>query len=322
MRTLSKDSMLHLYRQMLLIRRFEKAVARLYRAGKIPGFVHLYVGEEAVAAGVMAHLKAEDYIGSTHRGHAHALAKGVPAHELMAELFGRATGCCGGRGGSMHLYSAKYGLLGTNGIVGYSLPQAAGAAFTARYLGAANVGVAFFGDGAVNLGLFHETLNMASLWRLPAVFVCENNLFATELPFSEATAGQSVSSRGAAYDMPGVDVDGQDVLAVYDAAGAAIDRARAGEGPTLIECRTYRYVGHHEGDPGTDYRTREEIAAWKKRDPIELFSRRLVGEEKISAATLDGIEQEVSATVAAAVEFAEDSLWPAPEGVQANLFAS
>jgi pyruvate dehydrogenase E1 component alpha subunit len=314
--------MLQLYRQMLLIRLFEKAVARLYRAGKIPGFVHLYIGEEAVAAGVMAHLKEEDYIGSTHRGHAHALAKGVPAHEVMAELFGRATGCCGGRGGSMHLYSAKYGLLGTNGIVGYSLPQAAGAAFTARYYGSANVGVAFFGDGAVNLGLFHETLNMASLWKLPAVFVCENNLFATELPFSEATAGQSVSSRGAAYDMPGVDVDGQDVLAVYDTAGAAIARARAGEGPTLIECRTYRYVGHHEGDPGTDYRAREEIAAWKKRDPIELFSRRLVEGKKISPATLDGIEEEVSATVAAAVEFAEDSPWPDPEGVQANLFAT
>ena len=231
MQSLSKDSMLQLYRQMLLIRRFENAVARLYREGKIPGFVHLYVGEEAVAAGVTAHLMAEDYIGSTHRGHAHALAKGVPAHELMAELFGRATGCCGGRGGSMHLYSAKYGLLGTNGIVGYSLPQAAGAAFTARYLGASNVGVAFFGDGAVNLGLFHETLNMASLWRLPAVFVCENNLFATELPFSKATAGQSVSSRGAAYDMLGVEVDGQDVLAVYDVAGAAIDRARAVRAP-------------------------------------------------------------------------------------------
>ena len=200
----------------------------------------------------------------------------------------------------MHLYSAKYGLLGTNGIVGYSLPQAAGAAFTARYLGASNVGVAFFGDGAVNLGLFHETLNMASLWKLPAVFVCENNLFATELPFSRATAGQSVSSRGAAYDMPGVDVDGQDVLAVYDVAGAAVARARAGAGPTLIECRTYRYVGHHEGDPGTGYRTREEIAAWKARDPIELFARRLVAEEKVSSATLDRIEQEVSATVAAA----------------------
>jgi pyruvate dehydrogenase E1 component alpha subunit len=322
MQSLSKDSMLPLYRKMLLMRRFEEAVARLYRAGKIPGFVHLYVGEEAIAAGVSAHLNEDDHIGSTHRGHAHALAKGIPAHELMAELFGRATGCCGGRGGSMHLYSAKYGLLGTNGIVGYSLPQAAGAAFTARYSGTSNVGVAFFGDGAVNLGLFHETLNMASLWKLPAVFVCENNLFATELPFSRATAGQSVSSRGAAYDMPGVDVDGQDVLAVYDVAGAAIARARAGAGPTLIECRTYRYVGHHEGDPGTGYRTREEIAAWKERDPIELFSRRLGAEEKVSPATLDRIEQEVSATVAAAVEFAENSPWPAPEGVRTNLFAS
>ena len=321
MQPLSKNSMLQLYRKMLLIRRFEEAVARLYRAGKIPGFVHLYIGEEAVAAGVTAHLQEDDHIGSTHRGHAHALAKGIPARELMAELYGRASGCCGGRGGSMHLYSAKYGLLGTNGIVGYSLPQAAGAAFTARYLGTSHVGVAFFGDGAVNLGLFHETLNMASLWKLPAVFVCENNLFATELPFSRATAGQSVSSRGAAYDMPGVEVDGQDVLAVYDVAGAAIDRARAGEGPTLIECRTYRYVGHHEGDPGTDYRTREEIAAWRKRDPIELFARRLRAEEGVLPATLEDIQQAVTKTVAAAVKFAEDSPWPAPESVQSNLFA-
>jgi pyruvate dehydrogenase E1 component alpha subunit len=313
--------MLQLYRKMLLMRRFEEAVARLYRAGKIPGFVHLYIGEEAVAAGVTAHLRQDDHIGSTHRGHAHALAKGIPAHEIMAELFGRASGCCGGRGGSMHLYSAEYGLLGTNGIVGYSLPQAAGAAFTARYSGTSHVGVAFFGDGAVNLGLFHETLNMASLWKLPAVFICENNLFATELPFSKATAGQSVASRGAAYDMPGVEVDGQDVLAVYDVAGAAVARARAGEGPTLIECRTYRYVGHHEGDPGTDYRTREEIAAWRKRDPIELFAHRLRADEGVLPATLEDIEQEVMGTVASAVEFAENSPWPAPESVQSNLFA-
>ncbi len=315
-----KDKMLRMYRNMVLIRRFEEAVARLYREGQIPGFVHLYIGEEAVATGVTACLNEDDYVGSTHRGHAHALSKGVPANEVMAELFGRATGCCGGRGGSMHLYSAAYRLLGTNGIVGYSLPQAAGAAFTARYLGASSVGVAFFGDGAVNLGVFHETLNMASLWNLPAIFICENNLFATELPFSKATAGRSVASRAAAYDMPGVEVDGQDVLAVYDVAGAAVARARAGKGPTLIECRTYRYVGHHEGDPGTEYRTREEIETWKRRDPIALFSRCLVEEKKVAQAELERIEQDVSKTIEAAVEFAEKSPWPASEGVQTHLF--
>ena len=318
----SKEKSLDLYRRMVLIRRFEEAVARIYREGRIPGFVHLYIGEEAVAAGVMAHLNDDDYIGSTHRGHAHALTKGIPVREVMAELFGRSTGCSGGRGGSMHLYSARYGLLGTNGIVGYGLPQAAGAAFSAKYRGISQVGVGFFGDGAANLGIFHEILNMASIWRLPAVFVCENNLFATELPFFKATAGQSVASRAASYDMPGVEVDGQDVLAVYDAAGKAIARARADKGPTLIECRTYRYVGHHEGDPGTDYRSQDEIDEWKKRDPIELFSKRLLEAKKASQDELDRVEQEVMRRIEEAIEFAEESAWPSPEEIQTKLFTN
>lgn len=318
----SKGKSLDMYRRMVLIRRFEEAVARIYREGRIPGFVHLYIGEEAVAAGVTAHLNDDDYIGSTHRGHAHALTKGIPVREVMAELFGRSTGCAGGRGGSMHLYSARYGLLGTTGIVGYGLPQAAGAAFTAKYLGTSQVGVAFFGDGAANLGIFHEILNMASIWRLPTIFVCENNLFATELSFFKATAGQSVASRAASYDMTGVEVDGQDVLAVYDAAGEAIARARAGEGPTLIECRTYRYVGHHEGDPGTGYRTQDEIEEWKKRDPIKLFSKRLLETKKASQDELDRIEQEVMSSIEEAVEFAEKSAWPSPEEIQTNLFTN
>jgi pyruvate dehydrogenase E1 component alpha subunit len=206
--------------------------------------------------------------------------------------------------------------------VGYGLPQAAGAAFTAKYLGTSQVGVAFFGDGAVNLGIFHEILNMASIWRLPTIFVCENNLFATELSFFKATAGQSVASRAGSYDMPGVEVDGQDVLAVYDAAGEAIGRARAGEGPTLIECRTYRYVGHHEGDPGTGYRTQDEIEEWKKRDPIKLFSKRLLETKKTSQDELDRIEQKVMSSIEEAIEFAEKSAWPSPEEIQTNLFAN
>jgi TPP-dependent pyruvate/acetoin dehydrogenase alpha subunit len=220
----------------------------------------------------------------------------------------------------MHLFSAKYGLLGTNGIVGYALPQAAGAAFTAKYTGTSQVGVALFGDGAVNLGVFHEILNMASIWKLPAVFVCENNLYATELSFSKATAGRSVASRAASYDMPGLEVDGQDVLAVYEAAGEAITRARAGQGPTLIECRTYRYFGHHQGDPGTDYRTREEIEAWKERDPIQLFSGRLQEEKTATREDLDRIERDILGQIEEAVAFAEAAPWPLPEGIEAHLF--
>jgi pyruvate dehydrogenase E1 component alpha subunit len=318
----SKKISLDLYRRMILIRRFEEAVARVYREGRIPGFVHLYIGEEAVATGVSAHLDDGDWIGSTHRGHAHALVKGVPANELMAELYGRTTGCSGGRGGSMHLYSAKYGLLGTNGIVGYGLSQGAGAAFTAKYLGNSKVGVAFFGDGASNLGVFHETLNMASIWKLPMVLVCENNLYATELSFLQATAGQSVAARAEAYDIPGVEIDGQEVLAVYDAAGKAIKRAREGKGPSLIECRTYRYVGHHEGDPGTDYRTLEEINEWKKRDPISLFTKRLLDENKVSQNELDEIEKDITKSIQEAVEFAESSPWPSPEDVETGVFFS
>jgi pyruvate dehydrogenase E1 component alpha subunit len=316
----SKKVTLDLYHRMILIRRFEEAIARIYREGRIPGFVHLYIGEEAVAAGVTAHLKEDDWIGSTHRGHAHALVKGVPLTELMAELFGRTTGCSGGRGGSMHLYSVKHGLLGTNGIVGYGLPQAVGAAFTAKYLGTTQVGVAFFGDGAANIGVFHETLNMASIWKLPAVFVCENNLYATELPFSQATAGQSVAARAAAYDMPGVEVDGQDVMAVYDAAGKAINRAREGKGPSLIECRTYRFVGHHEGDPGTGYRTKEEIEEWKKRDPIHLFTKRVLEERKVSQDELDEIEKDIAKSIEEAIEYAESSPWPSADDVETKIF--
>ncbi len=317
-----KDFLLALYRQMLVIRRFEETAARTYREGHIPGFIHLYIGEEAVATGVCAHLTKEDYVGSTHRGHAHALAKGVPLRVVMAELWGRSTGCSGGRGGSMHLYSREYGLLGTNGIVGYGIPLGAGAAFSARYRGTSQVAVAFFGDGGANIGCFHEVLNLASIWRLPVVFVCENNLYATELSFLKATAGQSIAARAASYAMPGVEVDGQDVLAVYEAAGEAIARARAGDGPTLIECRTYRYHGHHEGDPGTDYRTQEEIEAWKKRDPIQLLAKRLLGDEIATQGELDQIGSEVVTLIQDAIDFSAQSPWPSPQDVATGVFAN
>jgi pyruvate dehydrogenase E1 component alpha subunit len=322
MKSPGRDTLLALYHQMLVLRRFEQAAARTYREGKIPGFIHLYIGEEAVATGVCAHLRPDDKVGSTHRGHAHALAKGVPPREVMAELWGRSTGCSGGRGGSMHLYSKEHGLLGTNGIVGYGPPLAAGAAFTAKYLGTSQVAVGFFGDGAANLGCFHEIMNMASIWRLPVVFVCENNLYATELPFLKATAGQSVANRAAGYAMPGVEVDGQDVLAVYEAVGEAIARARAGDGPSLIECRTYRYVGHHEGDPGTDYRTREEIEEWKKRDPILLFGKHLLDGKIATQEELDQIDEEAKALIQDALEYANKSPWPSSDEVATGVFAS
>jgi 2-oxoisovalerate dehydrogenase E1 component len=295
---------------MLLLRRFELTAQDLYRRGLIPGFIHLYVGQEAVAAGVCAHLCRQDYITSTHRGHGHALAKGVPPREVMAELWGRATGCSRGRGGSMHLYDPTYGLLGTNGLVAAGIPIAAGAALAAKIRGEGQVAVSFFGDGAVNHGAFHEGLNLASAWNLPAVFVCENNLYATETPFAMATRNQDVSSRGAAYGMRAAAVDGNDVEAVWTAAGEAIRAAREGKGPALLECRTYRVLGHHEGDPGTGYRTKEEVESWKRRCPIAHAKNRLLEQGWASDSALREVEAEVESTVADAVAFAEASPWP------------
>jgi TPP-dependent pyruvate/acetoin dehydrogenase alpha subunit len=221
----------------------------------------------------------------------------------------------------MHLYSMQHGLLGTNGIVGPSIINGAGAGFTARYTGTDQVAVAFFGDGAVNTGSFHEGLNLAAIWDLPVVFVCENNLYATEMPFLNATAGQSVAKRAAAYDMPGVELDGQDVLQIYDAAGEAIQRARSGGGPTLIECRTYRYVGHHEGDPGTGYRTLEEVEQWKQHDPLQKLHSVLTS-EGVHQETFDSIEDEIGEVVEDAVSYSDQSPWPEPEDAFTQIFAS
>ena len=238
--SVEKDLLLSLYRQMLLIRRCEEQLARSHQRGLIHGACHTYVGQEAIAAGVCAHLRPDDVVFSTHRGHGHALAKGVPPRQLIAELFGRATGCSRGRGGSMHLFAPEVGLMGTSGIVGPCILQAAGAGYSFKLLKTDRVAVAFFGDGAVNNGAFHEGLNLASIWKLPVLFVCENNQFATEVPFAYAAGNPSVAGRAAGYGMPGVEVDGNDVLAVYEAAGEAVRRARSGGGPTLLECKTYR----------------------------------------------------------------------------------
>src|SRR5438477_5744524 len=265
---LNEPLLLRLYRQLQVIRLCEEQLARSHQRGLVHGACHTYVGQEAIAVGVCAHLRPDDVVFSTHRGHGHALAKGVPPRELFAELFGRAGGCSRGRGGSMHLFAPEAGLMGTSGIVGPCILQAMGAGYSFKLLKTDRVGVAFFGDGAVNNGAFHEGLNMASIWKLPVLFVCENNQFATEIPFSYSAGNPGVAGRAASYGMPGVEVDGNDVLAIHAAAKEAIARARRGNGPTLLECRTYRTRAHAEGMGDFTYRTRGEVEEWKARCPI------------------------------------------------------
>jgi 2-oxoisovalerate dehydrogenase E1 component len=317
---LSRDVLLTLYRQMLIIRRCEEQLARSHQAGLIHGACHTYIGQEAVAAGVCAKLRPDDVVFSTHRGHGHALAKGVTPHALIAELFGRATGCSRGRGGSMHLFAPEVGLMGTSGIVGPCILQAAGAGYTFKLLGTERVGVAFFGDGAVNNGAFHEGLNMAAIWQLPVLFVCENNMYATEVPFAYATRNTNVADRAAGYGMPGVAVDGNDVLAVYAAAEEAVRRARSGGGPTLIECKTYRTRPHSEGMRDGGYRTVEEIDAWKARDPIAALRARLLTDEAADAECAR-IEDEVQALIADALEFAKNSPYPDAATAAEHVFS-
>jgi 2-oxoisovalerate dehydrogenase E1 component len=318
---LSEVEMLAMYRTMLLIRRTEEQIAKLYAAGKIFGGCHSYVGEEAVATGVCAHLRRDDVVFSTHRGHGHALAKGVPPHEVIAELLGKATGCSGGRGGSMHLFKPEIGFMGSSGIVGPCITLAAGGGYTAKLLKTDRVSVAFFGDGAVNNGAFHEGVNLATIWGLPVLFVCENNLYATEVPFAQATKNPSVASRGAAYGLPGVEVDGNDVLAVYRVAGEAVHRARAGGGPTLIECKTYRTRPHSEGMRDAGYRTQEEVNEWKVRDPIKKLRERLIDDGVAVEAELEQIDAEVRVVVDKAAEFAESSPMPDPSSVTGHVYS-
>jgi pyruvate dehydrogenase E1 component alpha subunit len=306
---------LNLYRGMLQLRDFELKVQELYRAGSLPGFVHLYVGEEAVAVGVCASLNTDDLVYSTHRGHGHALAKGVPGREVMAELWGKQTGCNGGRGGSMHMFAPEYGFMGTNGIVGGGIPLATGAALAAQLRNSGQVVVSFFGDGAVNTGSFHESLNMAAVWNLPVIFACENNLYATEMAFQRATKNSSVASRAAAYRMPSMEVDGSDVYETLRAAREAFDRARSGGGPTLVEFKTYRFLGHHEGDPGTEYRTKDEVEFWKARCPIKSLRNRLVLSREASEGDFEQIQRETDAWLEEAVQFARTSPNPDPNSV-------
>ncbi len=307
---------------MQLLRVFETRAGRHYRAGEMPGFIHLYVGEEAVAVGVCAHLRTDDWITSTHRGHGHALAKGVSPQALMDELWGRATGVCGGRGGSMHLYAPDVGLLGTNGFVGGGIPSAVGTALAARARKTDQVSVAFFGDGAVNHGSFHESMNLAAAFDLPVLFVCEHNLYATATPLQTVIKEPDLRKRGLAYGIPSEDVDGNDVTAVYRAAEAAVARARRGEGPTFLVCHTYRTVGHHEGDPlvGT-YRTREELDAWLEQCPLKRLREHLVDRVPAVESRLDDIDAGIEDRITTVVEAARNAPWPNPETVREHVFA-
>jgi 2-oxoisovalerate dehydrogenase E1 component len=313
---LTEDLLVNFYATMRLLREFETRAGRHYRAGEMPGFIHLYVGEEAVATGVCAHLRRDDWITSTHRGHGHALAKGVPPEAVMDELWGRATGVCGGRGGSMHLYAPEVGLLGTNGFVGGGIPSAVGTALAARVRGTDQVGVAFFGDGAVNHAAFHESMNLAAAFNLPVLFVCEHNLYATATPLATVVREPDLTRRGIGYGIPSANVDGNDVVAVYTAAGEAVCRAREGGGPGFLVCHTYRTVGHHEGDPlvGT-YRTREELAAWLERCPLKRLRARLEALNPGLTTTLDRIDVSTAERITRVIEHARAAPWPDPQTV-------
>lgn len=317
---LGRDVALSLYRAMQVIRRCEEELAKCHQRGLIHGACHTYVGQEAIASGVCAHLGADDVVFSTHRGHGHALAKGLAPRKLIAELFGRETGCSHGRGGSMHLFEPEVGMMGTSGIVGPCILQATGAGYSFKLRKVPNVGVAFFGDGAVNNGAFHEGLNMASIWKLPVLFVCENNQFATEVPFRYSAGNPSVATRGAAYGMPGIEVDGNDVIAIYRVAGDAIERARRGGGPTLLECKTYRTRAHAEGMGDFGYRTREEVESWKGRDPIPRLRERIVAAEIADQSDLDEIDSQVAQLIDEARQFAEQSPWPDPATATTHIF--
>lgn len=313
-----EDVALQLYETMQRIRKFELAVVELFARGKIPGFLHTYIGEEAVAAGVCAALRPDDKIISTHRGHGHLIAKGGRLDLMMAELFGKRTGYCKGKGGSMHIAEPELGMLGANAIVGAGIAIINGAALTAQYLGTDQVAVAFFGDGASNTGVFHEALNMASVWNLPSIFVCENNGYAESTPRHQHQKIEDIAARAKAYDMPAAVVDGNDVDAVYLTAQEVVARARSGGGPSLIEAKTYRLRGHYEGDPQI-YRSREEVEAWEKKEPVERWREALL-ERGISLVQIEEIEARIEEELERAVVFAEESPLPDPTEARSDIF--
>jgi pyruvate dehydrogenase E1 component alpha subunit len=312
-----------LLRQMILLRRFEERAGEAYAQGRIGGFCHLYIGQEAVATGSLAALRPDDFVFAAYREHAHALVRGTSSRAVMAELFGKATGCSGGKGGSMHLFDAGRNFLGGHGIVGSHIPLAAGAAFAARSRGTDQVTVCYFGEAAVNIGAFHETLNMAALWGLPVIFICENNRYGMGTALERAAAVYDVSHRACSYDMASETVDGMDVLAVHAVADRAVRRAREEKLPTLIEARTYRYMGHSMADPiHGHYRTKEELEQQRARDPIEQLRQALVRADLLSEADVETLRTGVEDEVADALRFAEESPDPDAAALFADVYRS
>ncbi len=316
--TLSEHDLIELYYKMLLIRRFEEKTAEMYALGKIGGFVHLYIGQEAVGVGAISALRSEDYVISSYRDHGHAIAKGSDPRRIMAELFGRETGLSRGRGGSMHLFDAEHRFLGGYAIVGGGMPLAAGVALATSYRGSDNVVACFVGDGAVNEGAFHESLNLASLWRLPVVFIIENNQYAMGTAVERASAVKELYKRACAYGIPGERTDGMDVLAVRQATQAAVERVRKGQGPMLLEALTYRFRGHSIADP-MYYRTKSEEEPWRKRDPLKLFRAKLETAGLLTDQDVEAMEKRVEASLEEAVAFADESPMPSPDDLYENV---
>jgi pyruvate dehydrogenase E1 component alpha subunit len=315
----TKEIILYAYTTMKKIRLFEEKVLELFTEGQMPGFAHLYAGEEAMATGVCAHLTKKDYVTSTHRGHGHCIAKGADIRLMMAELYGKSTGLCKGKGGSMHIADVDIGMLGANGIVGAGGPLACGSGLMAKTLGTDQVTVCFFGDGAAEQGTMHEAMNLACCWKLPVVFVCENNGFAESTPCGYHCAAKNISDRGVAYDMPGITVDGSDFFAVYEAAEEAIDRARRGQGPSLLECRGFRYYGHFIGDPMI-YVTEEDQKRNRARDPIETFKKRILERKLLTEEEVAEIDAKVAASIEEAVKFGQESPLPDNKEVLTDVY--
>ncbi|MFC5971616.1 thiamine pyrophosphate-dependent dehydrogenase E1 component subunit alpha [Halomarina salina] len=315
----TEDGQVEMLRRMLTIRAFDTRAGELFADGELPGFVHLYLGEEAVGVGAVSALEPDDYITSTHRGHGHCIAKGLDTYEMMAELYGKRDGYCNGKGGSMHIADVDAGMLGANGIVGAGPPLATGAALTASYKGEDRVALAFFGDGAVAQGQVHEAINLAATWDLPAVFVVENNHFGEATPVEEQHNVEHLAATAEAYDIPGFTVDGMDVTAVYEAVEKARERAAAGDGPTFIEADTYRYKGHFEGDH-EPYRTNEDVEEWRERDPIDRFKERLVDAGTITEAEFEELREETEREIDDAAERAKAADYPDPSEAYEDMF--
>jgi len=318
---LDKDQLIKLYRQMLLIRRFEEKSAEVYVAGKIGGFCHLYIGQEAVGVGTISAIRQDDYVLTSYREHGLALAKGMSARSIMAELFGKATGCSKGKGGSMHMFDKSLGFLGGHAIVGGQIPLATGTAFATKYQGTDQVTLCFFGEAAVNQGAFHESLNMAQLWKLPCIYICENNQYGMGTSLARAMSLQNIAQKACAYEMASEFVDGMDVLAVREATLRAVERARKDYLPTLLEIRTYRFMGHSMSDPG-NYRTRAEIEKYQERDPIKLFSASLLEEKVVEQKALDEIDRQVREEVEESLRLADESPLPDPQELYTDVYAN